>query len=254
MASAAMALAVGGLALGAGPALAAPKPPITAGPGSSLSCSVTAKVKLSPGLKDNWVKADHQTDPNSAVRALPDTTFASNGPVSTTVKGKGTCSGTVTGGGQTASVTGIKFTLGPDPAAPGSSDPATCTSLLTTTDSTARYDVTISWKASGAKVNPTSITGASITPMGLGFQTSGGTITGSFAGGTSTSQGNVDGTTISAFVQPAPTSSSPTPAFPQCQPTLKLKSKKGVNSASLKAPKGLKKITIVPGSTLDISR
>jgi hypothetical protein len=249
-----MALAVGGLVASAGPASAAAKPDITAGPGSSVQCSITAKVKLAPGLKNDWVKADHQSDSSAAVRAIPDTRFAASGPVSTSVKGKGTCTGSVTNGTATAPVSSVKLMLIPDPGHPGSSDEATCTSLLTTTDSTARYDVALTWKSTGARVADTTITGASITPAGLGFATTGGTISGSFAGGTSTSQGNVDGTTINAFLQPAPTSSSPTPAFPQCQPSIKLKTKKGVQSASLKAPKGLKKITIVPGSTLDVSR
>jgi hypothetical protein len=218
-----------------------------------VHCNITAKVKLFTKLKNEWVQADHQDDPSAAVRAIPDTRFSENGPVATRVKGKGTCSGLATDGVVNASVFKVKFELTSDPAQPGSSDPATCDALLAGGESTARYDSVISWKSKDAKIVDTVVQDAEITPSGLGFETSGGTVFGSFAGGTSVSQGNVDTDTILAFTQAPPTSTNPVPTYRQCQPSIKLKTKKGVESAKLKKPKGFKKIGIVAGSTLDVS-
>jgi hypothetical protein len=250
-----LAVATGGLvALTAGVSGAA-KPIVTAGPGSSIKCSVTAKVKVSPSLKNNWVKSQHTSDPDVAVRAIVDTTFAANGPVLISVKGSGTCTGTVTDGVNTLPVTGVKFSVANDPAHLGSATPATCSSLVTgVPPSTAEYDTSISYSASGGKVTPTTITDQVIPPAS--FSISGGTLSGSFAGGTATTNGVPDSTTIGAVTQAPASSTAPVPAFPQCQASIKIKpaSAKHPETASLKAPKGLKKILIVPGSTLDISR
>jgi len=251
--TAALAVAASGLVAITAGVSGASKPTITAGPGSSLSCNITAKGKLSPGLKNDWVQADHSTDPDPAVVAIPNTTFGSNGPVIVSIKGSGTCTGTVTDGVNTASVTAIKFSLTNDPAHLGNNSEATCSSLVTgMPPSTAEYDTNITYTAIGAKVTPTTVTDQTIPPAS--FDTSGGTITGSFAGGTSSASGVPDSTTISAVLQAAPTSTDPVPAYPQCQPSLKLKTGKNGPEASLKAPKGLKKLSLVSGSTLSISR
>ncbi|MGZ7017316.1 MAG: hypothetical protein ACXVL8_09130 [Acidimicrobiia bacterium] len=63
-------MALAGLAVMA-PSASAVKPTITATSGN-VNCQITGKVKLHPGLKNNWVQADHQTDPNAAVRANPE--------------------------------------------------------------------------------------------------------------------------------------------------------------------------------------
>ncbi len=180
----------------------ASKPTITAGPGSSVSCNITASVKLSPSLKNDWVAADHSTDPDPAVVALPNTTFGTDGPVIVSLKGSGTCTGTVTDGVNTASVTAVKFTLTNDPAHLGNSSEATCSSLVTgMPPSTAEYDTTISYSSSSAKITPTTITDETIPPAS--FSTEGGTISGSFAGGTASSAGTPDSTTIGAVTQSA---------------------------------------------------
>ena len=180
--------------------------------------------------------------------------FASNGTVIVTVKGSGTCTGTVTDGTNTASVTAVKFSLTKDPAHLGNTSEATCTALETgMPPSTAKYNVTISYKSDTAKIADTTITDAVIPPVS--FTISGGTISGSFAGGSSTANGIPDATTVGAVTQSAPTSTTPTPAFPQCQPTLTVKtSGKGVTTATLKPPKGLKKVLLVTGSTLALSK
>jgi hypothetical protein len=252
IAAATTALAVGGLVGGSAVEASAKTPLITATSGN-VNCSITAKVKLSPSLKNNWVQSEHSSDPNAAVRAIPNTTFAQNGPVLTTAKAKSvSCSGTASQGSVTATVTGAKISLANDPAHPGGTSPATCTALLTNNPpSTAQYISTIKWKATGAKLADTTITGSTIAPSGLGFAVTGGTVTGSFAGGSSNSQANVDGATITAITAGPPSSSSPDNG--PCHARLKLKAatSKKPASASLKNPKGLKKIGI-PSGTLHI--
>ena len=206
-------------------------------------------------LKNDWVQSAHATDPEAAVVAIANTQFAGNGPEGITIKGSGTCTGTVTDGTNTASVTAIKFTVGVDPAHTGNTTEQTCAGLLSATPpSTTQFDSTISYTSPTAKIAPTSVVGQVIPPVS--FNLTGGTISGSFAGpgGSVAAAGVPDSTTISAITQAAPTSTSPSPAFPQCQPTLSIKVKKGVTTATLKAPKGLKKIGLVAGSTLTESR
>lgn len=245
----ALAVAVGGLVGGSSLAASGATPTITATSGN-VNCSITAKAKLSPSLKNNWVQSQHSSDPNAAVRAIPNTTFASNGPVQVSSKAKSvSCTGTASQGSVTASVTGAKITLANDPAHPGSATPATCEALLTNNPpSTAKYISTIKWKATGAKLTNTTITGSSIAPSGLGFAITGGTITGSFAGGSSNSQANVDNATIVAITAAPPSSSSPDNG--PCHARLKLKNATATKpaSASLKPPKGLKKIGIPNGT------
>jgi hypothetical protein len=102
-----------------------------------------------------------------------------------------------------------------------------------------------------------------------GFVLTGGTIGGSFAGGTSSSTDLIDpnlgDVPISALIQPAETGAdaiAATYVSLGCQPTLKIKLSKTdttpgtpgyIGSASLKAPKGIKSIAIITGSTLDFA-
>ncbi|HVA05783.1 MAG TPA: hypothetical protein VNG12_03475 [Acidimicrobiales bacterium] len=251
-----LAVATGGLvAATAGVSGASPKPTVIAGPGSNISCNVTAKVKVTPSLKNNWIQSQHATDPDAAVRNIVDTTFAANGPVIVSAKGSGTCTGTVTDGVNTLTVTGVKFSLTNDPAHLGSSTPATCTSLVTgIPPSTAEYNTNISYTAVGGKVAPTIGTDQVIPPAS--FSIAGGTLSGSFAGGTAATTGVPDSTTVGAVLQAPASSTAPVPAFPQCEASIKIKpaTAKHGETATLKAPKGLKKVAIVSGSTLAISR
>ena len=251
----AVSLAAGGvIALSSAPAFAG-KPTITAGAGSSISCAITASIKLSVPLKNDWVQSAHASDPVAAVVALADTQFAGNGPEGVAIKGSGTCTGTVTDGTNTASVTAVKFSVVVDPAHTGNTGEETCAGLLAATPpSTTEYDSTISYTSTTAKIAPTTVTDQIIPPVS--FSLTGGTVSGSFAGtgGTVAAAGVPDATTLGALTQAAPTSAAPTPTFAQCQPTLQVKVKKGVTTASLKAPKGLKKISMVTGSTLTASR
>src|ERR1700676_526716 len=109
-----LAVATGGLVTATAGVSGAAKITVTAGPGSSISCNITAKVKVTPGLKNNWIKSQHSSDPDAAVQAIPDTTFAANGPVLISAKGSGTCTGSVTDGVNTLPVTAVKFSLAND--------------------------------------------------------------------------------------------------------------------------------------------
>src|SRR5664279_3002150 len=86
-----LAVATGGLVVATAGVSGAAKPTVTAGPGSSISCSITAKIKVTPSLKNNWIQSQHASDPDAAVRAIVDTTFATNGPALISGKGSGTC-------------------------------------------------------------------------------------------------------------------------------------------------------------------
>jgi hypothetical protein len=268
----ATAIAVAGLAAaGVGTASAAPKPIISTVTTGHVDCNIEAKATVVPALKNNWVKADHQTDtfgsPTFPVRQLNNVQYASTAPVNTSAKGKSvSCSGTISGTGVngpgTATLTGLKITLTQHTAAvdnpPLSTGGATCANLLAGTspgDQAATYKTVLGFKTSGAKVAETTITGQTITPAGLGFQIAGGTITGSWAGGTGSSQANVSADVINAVLAPAATGSAPTPN-PTCQANLKLKAAtpKKPASASLKGPKGLKKIETLPSSTFSLDK
>jgi hypothetical protein len=268
-AAAAGALALTGLAaFGAGAATAVTQ--ITAGAGSSIHCNaVKAKAFISPALKDNWVQADHASDPNVAVRAIPDTTFASNGPTTVTGKVKiSGCSGVVKQGSVTATVKKITAVLSTDPAHPGLANPATCTALVNMAPpapTDAQYKFTLVYKSGtkGVTIADSNLSGVSLAAAGVGFQASGGTISGSFAGGSSTTQANIDGKTLTAFLSSSGlghvvSSTNPKDGAKPCQAALKLKAAKGGKhpkpaQASLKPPKGLFKIGIASGS-FDASR
>jgi hypothetical protein len=230
-------------------------PTIIAGPGSSASCTTNATAKLSPALKNDWNASPSDSVP--AVAALPQTTFASNGPVTTTAKGNGTCSGTATDGVNTAAIVGVKkITVATDPAHPGSSSEASCANLISSAaaGTAGEFNTTIEWIGSGAKIANTVVTdsllSASLSPPGFVF--SGGTITGSFAGGSVSSLSPVTAALIAEVGQAQETGAQAqagTYASLGCEPTIKLKTNgKGVTSASLKPPKGLKSIVVTGGS------
>lgn len=255
----AAALVAAGLGVSSGSSAFAAKPTITANTGSSVHCDITASVKLNPPLRDNWIKADHAGDANTFVKNLPNTTYAPAAPEHVTVKGAGTCTGTVTqdGGAHTYAVTKVKVGLVDEAAFP-TTDPGTCKGLFVDdmVPSVARYKVTLSYTSPTAKVVATTVTHAEITAT---FGVENGTITGSFAGGTSAAQGIPDAHTLSVYADenfdgpgtgPKSATSTSQAAPNECQAGLKVKT----TGATLKAPKGFKKITMVAGSTLDISK
>ena len=247
-------LAAGGMiALSAVPASAATT--IVAGSGSTATCTTNATAKLTPALKNDWTASPGDSVP--VVAALPDTQFASDGPVLTSAKGTATCTGTATDGVNTAPILGIKkLTVVTDPAHEGTTEEATCASLLAG-GGTALFDTTIEWTSGNAdKIANTTITDSSLVPDGFGFEFTGGTATGSFAGGTFTSVSPASSALVAEILQPQETGAqAEANSYTSlgCQPSLKVKVKNGVaTSATLKAPKGLKEVVTTDGS-LDAS-
>jgi len=251
LAGVAGALALGGLAVGGAGTAGAAKHTITAATSANISCTITAVAKLKPGLANNWHQSAHSSDPNPDVVAIPNTTFGS--PVTaTSAKAKSvSCTGSASDALGTAAITGLKITLGQGTQAvdnPPLGEPGTCSGLLAGTqpgDVAATYTSFIKFKTAGAKLDPVTVSGQGIAPSGAGFAITGGTLSGSISGGgaNSKSQAYVDGETVNAVGQAPATSTSPTPAHPQCEASIKIKT--GTHhSAKLKKPKGLKKILI----------
>jgi len=258
LAGAAGALALGAFAASGFGGAGAAVPTITTATAANISCTITAKAKISPALKNSWKQSAHSGDTNADVVAIPDTKFTTDGANNVTSKAKSiSCTGTATDGTNTASVTGIKVELGNGTQAvdnPPLQEDNTCSGLLAGTqpgDVGATYATTITFKASGAKLAATTTSGQTITPAGVGFAIAGGSVGGSLAGGNGKTQANIsDTTTIPAITAAAATSAAPTPNR-TCESNLKIKTG-AHHAASLKGPKGLKKIG-VGQSSLDPS-
>jgi len=250
VAAAAGAIALGGLAaFGVGSAGAA-TPTITLATSANISCSITAKAKLAPALVNSWDQQAHEAgdgEANTFVQAIPDTKFTTDGNNVTTSKAKSvSCTGSATDGTNVATIVSVKIDLGSGTAAidnPPLQEDNTCAGLLAGTqpgDVAATYNTTIKFKTSGAKLAIATTSGQGIAPAGIGFAVSGGTVGGSLAGGNGKTQANLaDGATLAAVTAAPATSLAPTPDR-TCEANLKIKA----TSASLKKPKGLKKIAI----------
>jgi hypothetical protein len=119
---------------------------------------------------------------------------------------------------------------------------------------------TITWKATHAKVNPTTISGDVLTPLvdghGIGFQEQNGSVTGSFMGASDSTNAYLDSltgpTVLAGLTGPTVTSAnaatnSVLPGGNPCEPRLKIKIPKHPPfTAQLKAGKGIKKISVGP--------
>lgn len=207
----------------------------------------------------------NDNEPMQVVKDLPFTQFAAlNTPNATTAKAKGDCEGTITGTRgpgdpetTTMTVTKVKVTLttltnSVDNSPFNNNGGSTCIGLLSGTadeDEAATFRSAISLKGSGAKVPAFNIDGSSVVPEGLGFAITGGTADAPFTGATGVSQANVDLTTLLAVLDGPPSSLAPK-ATSKCQPSLKVKQATSTKpaSATLKAPKGLKKLGISSGT------
>ena len=123
LAATAAVLAVGGAVAMSDPAGAAPKPTITAT--GNVTCQITGKIKINPPL----------TNPNTV-------------PSTITGNLKGTCTGSTEQG-----VTPTKVKIGLTYQGSG---PGTCNGLAE--PSTDPFSVSLTWKASGGKINPSTAT------------------------------------------------------------------------------------------------
>jgi hypothetical protein len=179
--------------------------------------------------------------------------------------------------GTNADPIGVTFKLVTDPAHPGSGE-ASCAALVAAVGTPALYNTSVKFtppaSAVGFKIAPTTITDSSLghSASPPGFTVSGGAITGSFAssgGGSSSSLSLIDPNLgdlpISALIQPAETGADAvagTYVSLGCQPTLKIKLSKTITnpsdpghiaSVTLKAAKGIKALSVIPGSTLNFA-
>jgi hypothetical protein len=203
--SMAAALAFGGVVVASGPAGAAPKPIITAT--GNATCSITGKVKIDPPL------TNQNTQPSNIVGKL-----------------KGTCTGSTEQG---VTPTKVKIALSYNTGNPG-----TCNGLAT--PSTDPFTASLTWKASGGKINPSSATLKGFvlaTVPNFGFDLPNpnspsprSTVTGSYAG--------TNNASAHAHIDVPDTS--------KCDPTTK-------PNGQTKPAKGIKKIAILEGSTFTIS-
>lgn len=275
--AAALAVVSGGLVVATTAVASAKSVTIVAGSGSSISCTintvagVSPAAKIAPALKDDWTQSDHSSDMYTVIKNLPTTLFASQTPSTTSSKGTANCTGTITDG--VNSVTGtsgapivVSYKLGTDPANPGTGE-SSCTALVAGTGQPALYNSTEKFTSPDPtkKIASTTITDMSlahnVSPPGFGF--SGGTISGSFAGGSDSATANINSNLtqppISALLQAPETGADAvagTYVSQGCQPTLKIKTSKTlpssdpgyIVSASLKAGKGIKSIVITSGS------
>lgn len=219
----ASALALGGLAAVATPAGAAK---INVGNATgSVDCSGGGKVKIKPGLKNE----DNAENNYPGFTGAPRWTV---GPALTTAKLKLTCTGST--GNPAVTVKSAKVS-----ATSQGTNPATCSGLLAGDPSTQPFTVTIKWKADGGNLNNTTISYSGFQAEGLGFKLpqDGGsaTVSGSYAGNSS------EAVAVLSVI----------PDFSVCDP--RIKPGKNGKPDKVKAPKGLKKLSLGPSGTLSIT-
>jgi len=200
------------------------------------------------------------SETNAHVIALPNTKYSTDGANTVGSKSKTvSCTGSVTGAAGTFGVTSLKielanFTQGTDNN-PQNTD-NTCQGLLAGTpanDVAATYKATVSPKLNGANLSPKSFetTGLSLVAGGggaVGFQISGGTAGAPFTGANQKTTAYITGDVLAAVAAGPATSAAPTQAKAgsQCEASLKIKDDKPgkPGSATLKGPKGFKKINV----------
>jgi hypothetical protein len=192
----AAALALGGLAVMAGPASGA-KVALGNATGT-VTCNITGKVKISPALSD--------------INTLPSTTTAKTKSTSCTSSGGNVSANPVT------KAKGLTTSTG--------TTPGTCSGLLAA--GTSPFSTTITWKATKATLNPSTITFANNGPSGLGFDLPS---TGAAGAATSIVVGSFGGPILAALADVGPTATG-----------------KGCGANAKGKAKGIKKITVIGGT------
>jgi hypothetical protein len=259
----AVSIATGGIiALAAVPSSAATTL-LTAGPGSSLSCTVEtttsspsvakdSTLKITPSVKNDFTQSEYTGDAafqsQAALTSLANDLYGANGGngPSDSSKGAASCSGTIVSGANNVAVSGVtaawSVTTTTLPHGNDGIDPATCLAQVSNSNSGGSYAETIKYSGlpAGYKMDGTTITGmAQSQYVGggtAGAQFSGGTISGSFAGGSDNTIATIDlAATTPIFLQ-APESGAQILADNGsytslgCQPTFKVKYGKGAES------------------------
>ena len=251
---------------------------ITAGAGSSVSCTITGGAKIATPLMNDWSQAAHASDPGDAAAApapvaskdaatytgnatieaamasIPDVTFsAAPAPVTTSAKLAGVCSGTVQ---DLQGSTGVASGALVSTSVSGGTSRSTCSGLVPDPLNPTTFTSIITWKGTGTtKIAPSTVTstlGELVSTHGVGFELTATGITGSFAGGTSVADAYIDTTTLGAILGSASTSAAQSGSL--CEATLSGKFTPAASGPAagssdaiaikLKKPKGLKAITI----------
>ncbi len=228
---------------------------------SSIVCTIKGKVALTPPLADDLDLSGYtNADPvvQAAVRAEGALQFSQAGPTDTASSTKGKCTGTITDG--TVVGDGVAIVANTD----ASGDPtsrATCQGLvaaaLGTSTSTfvTDYITTVTYTDKEKDIiTPTVIHSTLASAVGgFGFALTATSITGSFAGGTSSANAYIDAKTLAAILDAIAASA---PGFAgdvkatACEPSVSIKTKTnaktGIETATVKVkgPKGLKGIKV----------
>jgi hypothetical protein len=160
----------------------------------------------------------HCTGLVGKVSIKPALTNVNTLPSVTDSKTKATCTGTTEQGVTPTSAKSTTHSVG--------TSPGTCSGLLL--PGTTPFTSITNWKASGGHINPSTTVFPNVTPAGGGFALLNGDVTGSYAGNNNASaQANID---IAAVATALATKCDPIPP-------------------KNKAPKGIKKIVILSGTT-----
>jgi hypothetical protein len=215
--AAALAVGLGGLALAA-PAAGAAKPDLGNATGS-VTCQITAKVKISPPLKNSAVAPN--TTPSTTTAKTKSTSCTSSGGTIGTFMNGGKSKGLITSTG---------------------TEPGTCTGLVEPGETPFTADTT--WKPSGAKANSSKITFANVgpkEPLGSGFLLP---ADGAAGAATTTVTGSFQGNSGWAVANIAPPDTS------RCFDVTTVKPGKNgkPDKVKTKAAKGLKKIEVTSGT------
>jgi hypothetical protein len=236
--------------------------------GPAVANGDPVRQETGPGASYN------DTETNAHVKALPNAKFSTDGNNTVSSKSKtASCTGSVTGPAGTFAVTSMGIQLANDTFGvdnnPQNTD-NTCQGLLAGTpanDVAATYKATITPKLNGATMAASVTNGLSLVAGGggaIGFQistTPGSVTTGPLAGTNSKTTAYVSGDVLTAVGQLPATSAAPAPSKlgAQCEGSLKIKADtaKKAGSATLKGPKGFKKIVVgdnilVPGQHSNI--
>jgi hypothetical protein len=249
----ALAMALAGTVMATATTATAGGPTIIPGPGTSITCSgLKAKAALTPALKQNWLKSEHASDPDPAWVAAPDTEFATESPTTTTTAtGKANCTGTVTDGTNTATVSKVTFSANSvstntaEVSGPFAGKTFASCGGLATQSGTNFFDETVTFISKTAVIPPVTVHASLSTLIdthGVGFDLTSVSATGTTGTVGGDTKAYIDAKSVIAVASSAPTSTVQPKNV--CEPSAKVK--KGV--LALKAPKGLGQIKITTGA------
>jgi hypothetical protein len=181
---------------------------LVAGPAGAAKPTITATGNVTCNITGKIKISPPLTNVNTSVNT-------------TQAKLKGTCTGSTEQGVTPNKAKGLLTST--------TAEPGTCSSFTDATPGTDPFLLDVTWKASGGKINPSNIIFPGYEVEGANFALHDGDAAGSYAG-----TDNVDAVGVPDILKLAD-------ALATCDPTVKPNGK-------VKAPKGIKKITIVSGT------